>query len=249
MICFQKEYNRLFLRYLKRSMEEYKMITAGDRVAVGLSGGKDSIFLLFALKLIQMTSNKNFELIGIYIDLGFDINVSPLKHFCNKNGIPLIIEQTSISEIVFYDRKEKKPCSLCSKLRKGALVRVAKANNINKIALGHNSDDVIETLFMNVLKVGKLGTFHPNIFFKDKNINIIRPLIYMREDTIEKLTLEYNLPVIKSACPVDKKTTREEMKNLLYKLEKIYPDAQRNIMTSLSNLDFKNLWEQKNNES
>lgn len=245
MISFQKEYNRLFLRYLIRSIKEYTMISAGDKVAVGVSGGKDSIFLLFALKLIQMTSIKDFELIGINIDLGFNMNISPLKEFCNKNNIPIIIEETNIAEVVFYDRKEKKPCSLCSKLRKGALIRVAKANNINKIALGHNSDDVIETLFMNVLKVGKLGTFHPNIYFKDKNINIIRPLIYMREDTIEKLTVKYNLPVIKSACPVDKKTTREEMKNLLYKLEEIYPEAQRNIMTSLSNVDLKNLWKQK----
>lgn len=245
MISFEKEYNRLFLRYLRRSIEEYKMITAGDRVAVALSGGKDSIFLLFALKLLQMTSIKDFEVIGINIDLGFNINLSPLKEFCNKNNIPLIIEETNISEVVFSDRKEKKPCSLCSKLRKGALIRVAQANNINKIALGHNSDDVIETLFMNILKVGKLGTFHPNIYFKDKNINIIRPLIYMREDTVEKLTVKYNLPVIKNLCPVDKKTTREEMKNLLYKLEKIYPEASKNIITSLSNVDFKNLWKQK----
>lgn len=245
MISFQKEYNRLFLRYLLRSIAEYKMINTGDRVAVGMSGGKDSIFLLFALKLIQMTSIKDFELIGVNIDLGFNINISPLKEFCNKNNIPLIIEETNIAKVVFDDRKEKKPCSLCSKLRKGALIRVAKANNINKIALGHNSDDVIETLFMNVLKVGKLGTFHPNIYFKDKDINIIRPLIFMREDIIEKLTVKYDLPVIKSACPVDKKTTREEMKNLLYKLEAIYPDAQRNIMTSLSNVDLKNLWKQK----
>lgn len=245
MISFQKEYNRLFLRYLIRSIKEYTMISAGDRVAVGLSGGKDSIFLLFALKLIQMTSIKDFELIGVNIDLGFNINISPLKEFCNKNNIPLIIEETNIAKVVFYDRKEKNPCSLCSKLRKGALIRVAKVNNINKIALGHNSNDVIETLFMNVLKVGKLGTFHPNIYFEDKNINIIRPLIYMREDTIEKLTLKYALPVIKSACPVDKKTTREEMKNLLYKLKEIYPEAERNIMTSLSNVDFKNLWKQK----
>ncbi|MCY6369749.1 tRNA lysidine(34) synthetase [Clostridium ganghwense] len=247
MISFKKEYNRLFLRYLRRSIEEYTMISPGDRVAVGLSGGKDSIFLLFALKLIQMTSIKDFEIIGINIDLGFNMDISPLKEFCSKNNIPLIIEETNIAEVVFNDRNEKKPCSLCSKLRKGALIRIAQKNNINKIALGHNSDDVIETLFMNVLKVGKLGTFHPNIYFKDKNINIIRPLIYMKEDVIEKLTNKYNLPVIKSSCPIDKKTTREDMKNLLHKLEKIYPHAQRNIITSLSNVDLKNLWKQKNN--
>ncbi|MCY6484366.1 tRNA 2-thiocytidine biosynthesis protein TtcA [Clostridium aestuarii] len=247
MIRFKKEYNVLFLKYIRRSIEDYYMIKSGDKVAVGLSGGKDSIFLLFALKLIQMTSIKDFEIIGINIDLGFNTDISPLEEFCNKNGIPIIIEKTDIANIVFNDRKEKKPCSLCSKLRKGALIRVSLDNNINKIALGHNSDDVIETLFMNVLKVGKLGTFHPNIYFEDKNINIIRPLIYIKEDVIENLTTTYNLPVIKSNCPKDKKTTREEMKNLLIKLEKIYPDAQQKIITSLSNVDFKNLWKQKNN--
>lgn len=245
MITFKKEYNRQFLRYLRKSIEEYNMISPGDRVAVGLSGGKDSIFLLFALKLIQLTSIKDFELIGIHIDLGFELNISPLVDFCNSSDIPIIVEKTNIAEVVFEDRKEKKPCSLCSKLRKGALIRVARANNINKIALGHNSDDVIETLFMNVLKVGKLGTFHPNIHFSDKNISIIRPLIYLREDLIEKLTKKYELPVIKSTCPMDKKTTREDMKNLLISLEKIYPDAQRNIITALSNVDFKNIWKQK----
>src|SRR3712207_6743408 len=122
------------------------MIKPGDKVAVGLSGGKDSIFLLFALKLIQLTSIKDFELVGINIDLGFELNISPLVNFCNNNNIPIIVEKTNIAEVVFEDRKEKKPCSLCSKLRKGALIRVARANNINKIALGHNSDDVIETL-------------------------------------------------------------------------------------------------------
>ncbi|KEI05593.1 tRNA 2-thiocytidine biosynthesis protein TtcA [Clostridium botulinum] len=245
MIIFKKEYNRLFLRYLRRSIEEYNMIEPGDKVAVGLSGGKDSIFLLFALRLIQMTSLKNFELIGINIDLGFETNLASLECFCIKNNIPIIIEKTNIAEVVFNDREEKKPCSLCSKLRKGALIRVAKANNVNKIALGHNSDDVIETLFMNVLKVGKLGTFHPNISFDDKNINIIRPLIYLKEDLIQKLTTKYDLPVIKSSCPKDKRTTREDMKQLLIKLENIYPDAQRNILTSLSNVDFKNIWNQK----
>ncbi|EDS78156.1 ExsB family protein [Clostridium botulinum C str. Eklund] len=245
MITFKKEYNRQFLRYLRKSIGEYDMISPGDKVAVGLSGGKDSIFLLFALKLIQLTSVKNFQLVGINIDLGFELNISPLIEFCNNNNIPIIVEKTNIANVVFKDRKEKKPCSLCSKLRKGALIRVSRANNINKIALGHNSDDVIETLFMNVLKVGKLGTFHPNIHFDDKNISIIRPLIYLREDLIEKLTKKYELPVIKSTCPMDKKTTREDMKNLLTSLEKIYPNAQRNILTSLSNIDFKNIWKQK----
>lgn len=245
MIKFEKRFNILFLKYVRRAIDDYNMINPGDTVAVGLSGGKDSIFLLFALKLIQMTAIKDFNLVGLHIDLGFDMNISKLEEFCNKNFIPIIIEKTNIAEVVFEERKEKNPCSLCSKLRKGAMVRVASQNNINKIALGHNSDDVIQTLFMNVLKVGKLGTFHPNIYHKDKNISIIRPLIYLRENSIEELAHKFDLPVIKSACPVDKKTTREDMKNLLFSLEEIYPDSARNIITSLSNVDLKNLWNQK----
>lgn len=245
MIIFQRKYNRMFLKNAREAISTYNMIEPGDRVGVGLSGGKDSIFLLYVLKLIQLTAIKDFSIIGINIDMDLGMDLSPLKFFCEENHIPLIIEKTNIGEVVFNDRKEKNPCSLCSTLRKGALVRICESNNINKLALGHNSDDVIETLFMNVLKVGKLGTFHPNIHYKDRGINIIRPLVYIREDFIEKFVKDNNLPVIKSLCPVDKKTTREEMKNLLIKLEESYPDAQRKILTSLTNVDMKNLWDQR----
>ncbi|WP_125152898.1 tRNA lysidine(34) synthetase [Clostridium rectalis] len=245
MIQFERKYNRMFLRDVRDIIEKYKMITPKDKVAVGISGGKDSVFLLFTLKLIQLTAIKDFELIGITIDMDLGMDFSPIKIFCNENNIPLIIEKTNIADVVFTERKEKNPCSLCSKLRKGALIRVAKSNNVNKLALGHNSDDVIETLFMNVLKVGKLGTFHPNIHYKEKDINIIRPLVNIREDFIESFVLQNNFPVIKNLCPEDKKTTREDMKNLLINLEKNYPDAQKKILTSLTNIDLFNLWEQR----
>lgn len=245
MIQFNRKYNRLFLKYVREAIEQYDMIKPGDKVAVGVSGGKDSIFLLFALKLIQLTAIKDFNLIGITIDMDLGMDFSPVKTFCNENNIPLIVEKTNIAEVVFNERKEKNPCSLCSMLRKGALVRVASSNGFNKIALGHNSDDVIETLFMNVLKVGKMGTFHPNVYHEDKNMNIIRPLIYIREDFIEKFVKDNNLPIIKNLCPEDEKTTREEMKNLLISLEKLYPDAQKKILTSFSNVDIRNMWKQK----
>ncbi|OFI06226.1 tRNA 2-thiocytidine biosynthesis protein TtcA [Clostridium acetireducens DSM 10703] len=242
MIKFERKYNKMFLKNVRKAIDNFNMIESGDNVAVALSGGKDSIFLLFVLKLIQLTAIKDFTFTALHIDLGFDMNFNSIKEFCNLNHIPLLIEKTNIAEVIFQDRKEKNPCSLCSKLRKGALVRVAKKYNMNKIALGHNSDDVIETLFMNILNVGKLGTFHPNIYYKDKNINIIRPLIYIREDLIKKLIQELNLPIVKNLCPKDKKTKREEMKILLKKLECYYPDAQNKIITSLSNVDYKNLW-------
>lgn len=242
MIIFERKYNRMFLRDVRDTIETYKMIKPKDRVAVGLSGGKDSVFLLFVLKLIQLTAIKDFTITGITIDMDLGMDFSPLKNFCDENEILLIIEKTNIADVVFNDRKEKNPCSLCSKLRKGALIRVAKANNLNKLALGHNSDDVIETLFMNVLKVGKLGTFHPNIYYRDKDINIIRPLVKIREDFIQKFVQDNNFPIIKNLCPEDEKTTREEMKNLLISLEKLYPDAQKKILTSLTNVDLKNMW-------
>lgn len=245
MIKFQKKYNKLFLNNIRKAIDDYGMIQPYDKVAVGLSGGKDSIFLLFCLKLIQLTSIKNFELIGIHIDLGFSIDPSPLKNYCIDHHIPLIIEKTNIADVVFNERKEKNPCSLCSKLRRGALARVSKKHHINKIALGHNSDDVIETLFMNVLKVGKLGTFHPNSYNHEKDISMIRPIIYIREVLIESIVDTYHLPVIKSTCPMDKKTTRQEMKNLLIQLEHVYPNAQQKILSALSNYDPKNLWKKE----
>lgn len=246
MIQFEKKFNRLFLNDVRRAIDNFHMINPNDKVAVALSGGKDSIFTLFCLKLIQLTYIKDFELYGIHIGMGFeDMDMTPLINFCSENNIQLIIENTNIAQVIFNDRKEKNPCSLCSRLRRGALSRVAKANDINKIALGHNSDDVVETLMMNVLKVGKLGTFHPNIYRKNINLTMIRPLIYIREDLIEKLTLRYNLPIIKSTCPEDKKTTREDMKKLLISLEAIYPDAQEKIIKSLSNVENDNLWTKK----
>lgn len=243
MITFERKYNRRFLKHVRRALEDFQMIKSGDRIAVALSGGKDSIFLLFCLKLIQLTAIKDFSMTGLHIDMGLGADMSPLVEFCEKNNIPLIIEKTNIGEVIFEDRKEKNPCSLCSTLRRGALVRVAKANKLNKIALGHNTDDVIQTLFMNVLKVGKLGSFHPNIYHKDNNMNIIRPLIYIREPLIQKLVEELKLPIIQSLCPEDKKTTREEMKKLLLSLEALYPDASDKILKSLSNVDHKNLWD------
>lgn len=242
MIKFQKHYNRLFLNDIRKAIDNFHMINPNDKIAVGLSGGKDSIFLLFCLKLIQQTSIKNFEFVGIHIDLGFGMDITPLKRYCMKNDISLIIEKTNIADVVFHDRKEKNPCSLCSKLRRGALARVAKNHHVNKIALGHNTDDVIETLFMNVLKVGKLGTFHPNSYNTEKNMHIIRPMIYIRENLIASLVNELNLPVIPSTCPKDKKTVREDMKQLLLQLEAIYPDASDKILSSLSNFDLNQLW-------
>ncbi len=228
-----------FLKYVRKAIDDYNMISPKDKIIVAVSGGKDSIFLLFCLKLIQLTALKDIEIVAIHVDLGLYMNLEPLKDFCKENSIELIIEKTNIANVVFNERNEKNPCSLCSKLKKGCLVRVSKSIGATKIALGHNCDDVIETLFMNILKIGKFGSFHPHIDCKDKYVHIIRPLIYLREDLIKDLVKKYDLPVIKSTCPEDKKTTREEMKNLILNLEAIYPESVDRLMTSLCNVDIK----------
>lgn len=245
MITFKKHYNRLFLNDVRQAIEDYGMIKDGDRVAVGLSGGKDSIALLYILSLLKKYKIIDFELCGINIDLGFGMDLKPLECFCSENEIDFKIERTNIGEVVFEDRKEKNPCSLCSKLRKGALLRVAKAYGFNKVALGHSSDDAIETFFMNMLCIGKLGTFHPCLEFEERGITLIRPMVYVREENIKKLVSMEGLPVIETLCPVAGKTKRQDMKELLSYIEKLYPDANTKLITSFQNLDIKNIWKQR----
>lgn len=243
---FKRYYNKMFLNDVRRALEDYKMIENGDRVGVGISGGKDSITLLFILNLLKKYSYMSFELYAINIDIGFGINMQPIIDFCSKNEIKIVIEHTNIYDTVFNDRKEKNPCSLCSKLRKGALSRVAIDMNINKIALGHTATDAIETLLMNTLLVGKLGSFKPYIEQKDKSTIFIRPLIYVKEDTILDIVKLEELPVVKNLCLLAGNTKRQEMKALLYSLIEKYPDAQNKIITSLQNVDMNNLWKQRN---
>lgn len=244
MITFNRKYNRLFLKPVRQAINKFEMLSENDTIAIGLSGGKDSIFLLYAFKLLQLTAYKKLRIIGIHIDLGLGIDLSHLEEFCRTNDLDFHIEKTNIGEVVFEDRKEKNPCSLCSSLRRGALSRVAKSLGATKIALGHNSEDAVETLFMNVLMVGKLGSFHPHIAVPGE-LEVIRPLVYISERTIMKVVAEEKLPVIKSPCPVDKKTTREDMKRLLSSLEEKYPDAQKKILTALSNVYVNNIWGKK----
>lgn len=245
MITFKKYYNRLFLKDVRQAIEDYGMIKDGDRVVVGLSGGKDSIALLYILALLKKYKIIDFELCGINIDLGFGMDLKALESFCRENGIEFIIEKTNIGEVVFEDRKEKNPCSLCSKLRKGALLRVARAYGYNKVALGHSSNDAIETFFMNMLCIGKLGTFHPCLEFEDKGITLIRPMVYVKEENIKKLVSMEELPVIETLCPAAGKTKRQDMKELLNYIEKLYPDVNSKLITSFQNLDTDNMWRQR----
>lgn len=245
MIKFDRKYNRMFLNDVREAVEFYGMIKNGDRVAVGLSGGKDSIALLFMLKLLKEYSYLKFDLCGINIDLGFNNDMKPLIDFCSQNDIEVIIEKTDIGDVVFKDRKEKNPCSLCSKLRKGALYRVANREGYNTVALGHTSDDAIETFFMNMLCVGKLGIFSPCAYYEEKGLRIMRPMIYINEETVKKVVSMENLPVIESGCPVNGKTVRQEMKNLASELRTKYPDLNKKMTTAFENIDNRKMWKQR----
>ncbi|SHJ77010.1 tRNA lysidine(34) synthetase [Paramaledivibacter caminithermalis] len=240
----KKWYNKLFLNDIRRAIDDYNMIKKDEKIIVGLSGGKDSILLIFALNLLSKYSHKSFEVIGVHLDCGFDMNIEPLKRFCQEKDIRLYIEETNIIDYLNFEG-DKNPCYLCGRLRRGALGRIAKKLGVQKIALGHHMDDVVETFFMNMIYTGKLGTFHPKIYEPKKDIFSIRPLVYVKEENIKKVVEILKLPVITSRCPKDGCTSRQEMKLLISTLEKNYPDIKEKIITSLSNIDMKNIWRQR----
>lgn len=245
MIVFQRKYNRVFLNKIRDAIEHYGMIKNGDKVAVGLSGGKDSIFLLFVLRMLQKYSHMKFDLCGINIDLGFNGDFSTVKDFCLENDIKFIIESTDIGDVVFKDRQEKNPCALCSNLRKGALYRVAEREGYNVVALGHSADDAIETFFMNMFKVGKLGVFSPCAEYHSKGIRVIRPMVYLSEETILKVVKDEKLPVVESGCPVNGVTTRQDMRDLLKELRLKFPDINEKMTTAFENIDERKMWKRR----
>ena len=187
-----------------------------DRIALGISGGKDSLAMLAVLKALQRFYPKKFELEAITVNIGFEgMDFTPVKEYCKKIGVNYTIVDTDIGEIVFDERKEKNPCALCAKMRKGALNTKVEELGCNKIALGHNRDDVIETFLMALLYEGRIHCFSPYTYLSRKKIASIRPLIYVPEKDVLGFARREGLPVVKSTCPVDGKTTREDIKNLV----------------------------------
>jgi len=240
----KKWYNKLFLNDIRRAIDDYNMIKENENVIVGLSGGKDSTLLLYALSLLSKYSHKSFNVIGVHLDCGFDTDIEPLKRFCKEINVQLHIEKTDIVDYLDFD-ENKNPCYLCGRLRRGALGRLAKKMEVSKIALGHHMDDAVETFFMNIFYTGKLGSFHPKAYEGEKDIYTIRPLIYVKEKSIINAAEILELPIIKSSCPRDGCTSRQEAKDLISKLEKDYPDIREKVITSLCNIDRKNMWKQR----
>lgn len=218
------------LSYLRKTIENYQMIEEGDKIAVGLSGGKDSFTLLMGLKALQRFYPKHFELIAISVNPGFDYFDSAfLQAKCEEIGVSYIEEISHIKEIVFDIRKEKNPCSLCANLRRGILNSVAIKEGCNKIALGHNEDDALETFLMNFLYAGNLSTFAPVSYMDRSKITLIRPLIHTPEKEIKKFIKRNQVEVMPKVCPMDGISKREDMKNMILDLEKQIPTIRANM--------------------
>lgn len=222
------------LSYMRKAIEEYKMIKEGDKIAICLSGGKDSITMLHAFKSLQRFYPKNFEIIAISIDPGFEFfDTAFLQKICNDLSIPLFIEKSNAKEIVFDIRKEKNPCSLCANLRRGVINSVAIREGCNKIALGHNQDDVLETFLLNLFYTGSIGTFSPISYMDRSKVTLIRPLIYTPEKDTKRFIKKNNLSVMPKVCPMDGTSKREDMKQLIFSLSKNIPMIRANLFGAI----------------
>lgn len=226
---------RKMLSYLRRAIDDYHMIVENDVIAVGISGGKDSIVLFQAMILLKRFYPIPFDLVGITVDLGFDtpLETAEIKKLADENEIPYHVIKTQIKEIVFDIRKEENPCSLCAKLRKGALMDYAKQLGCNKVALGHHYDDVVETFFMKLFYEGNIGCFSPVTYLSQRDITQIRPLIFAPEAEIKSTAERLELPVFKNPCPNDGESKRQEIKDLIYSLRKEYPDLKEKVFGGL----------------
>ena len=226
-----------FTGTVRRAVDDYDMIQAGDKVAVGVSGGKDSLLLLLALHHLQSFYPQHFELEAITIELGFEgMDFAPVAELCKELDIPYTCLKTDIKEIVFDVRQESNPCSLCAKMRRGALNNAITQRGITKLALGHHFDDAVETFMLSLLFEGRLSCFRPVTYLDRSGVTQIRPLIYAGEQKIAKLAEELQLPVVENPCPQDKGSKRYEIKKLLSGMCAEYPDMKSKIFGAMQRL-------------
>ena len=235
--------SRILFRQVKAANLRYKMVQTGDRIGVGISGGKDSLILLHALKLLQDYSPLKFELFPITIDLGWGDEWGMVSEYCAALGLPHKIVQTQIGPLVFEERREANPCALCANLRSGSLNRTATLLGCNKVALGHHLDDAVVTLIMSMMFEGQYRTFTPVTYLSRMNLSLIRPLVYVEEKLIAKMASSLNLPVKTSRCPVTGSTNRENVKAFLNDLESRYPYSKRRMLKAMENVDANSFWD------
>lgn len=205
---------------VRKAVEDYDMIADGDKIGVGVSGGKDSLVLLGALAMLSRYYPKKFTVVALTLDMGYKSDWSKVKEYCDSIGVEYIVKPTNIAEVVFDYREEENPCSLCSKMRRGALNDLALEAGCQRVALGHHNDDVLETFLLSLLYEGRINCFSPVTYLDRTDLYSIRPLIYTREADIKSVAKRLELPVVKSSCPVDGNTKRAEMNKILHDLDK-----------------------------
>ena len=225
------------LGLVRRCVDDYRMIEPGDRIAVGVSGGKDSLALLTLLAALRKYHPANFTLEAFTIDMGLEgMDFTPVAEFCERLEVPYHRIETDISAIIFEHRKEKNPCALCSKMRRGALGKAILEHGIHKIALGHHYDDAVETFLMSLFYEGRIACFEPVTYLDRTEVTQIRPMLYVGEKSIQNLAVRENLPIVENTCPADKQTKRQEIKELIADLQARYPDLKTKIFGSMQRL-------------
>ena len=228
------------LSHVRKAVDDYQMIQPGDKIAVGISGGKDSLTLLYALSTLRRFYPNPFEVVAVTVDLGFqNLKLDKIQELCDKLQVDYHIVSTEIAQIVFEERKETNPCSLCAKMRKGALNTAMKELDCNKIAYAHHKDDVVETMMMSLIYEGRFHTFSPVTYLDRMDLTVIRPLIYMNEADVIGFVHKYELPVVKSPCPADGNTKREYVKNLLRTINLDTPGVKNRMFTAIQDGNLK----------
>ena len=221
------------LGLMRRCIDDYDMISPGDKIAVGVSGGKDSLVLLVLLAELRKFFNKPYEVQAVTIDMGLGMDYSGVAALCKQLDVPYTIINTQIASIIFDHRKEKNPCSMCAKMRRGALNQAILDLGYNKVALGHHYDDAVETFMMSLLYEGRISCFQPVTDLDRTGVIQIRPMLYIHEKTVDNFATRQNLPIVHNRCPVDKTTKREEIKQLIFSLSATYPDLKERIFGAM----------------
>ena len=229
---------------VRRCVQDYKMIEEGDRIGVGVSGGKDSVALLAFLAELRKYNDKKFDIEALTIDMGLGMDYTPIAEYCEKLDVAFNLVKTEIGPIIFEHRKEKNPCSMCSKMRRGALNQAILDRGMNKLALGHHYDDAVETFMMSLIYEGRISCFQPVTDLDRTGIIQIRPMLYIHEKSIDSFVKRNDLPIITNRCPVDKYTKREEIKQLVYGLSATYPDLKERIFGAMQRFPLPE-WEPK----
>lgn len=226
-----------FTGLVRRCVEDYSMIAGGDTIAVGISGGKDSLSLLCALANLRRYYPKPFRLHAITVAMGFEeMDFSPVLELCRRLDVPYTVRQTQMRQIIFEQRQEKNPCALCAKMRRGAIHDAMAELGITKIALGHHFDDAVETFLLSLFYEGRISCFQPVTYMSRTGITQIRPMLYIGEGTVRSLAQRYNLPVVHNPCPKDGQSKREEVKQLVKTLSAQYPDLKSKIFGAMQRL-------------